>query len=116
MLEFYDWLSKKAIKEEMAPSGFDANPLEKFKFNDDPSDFGQDHDSLLKEIIKMAMSKAPKETMNFLKDLSRDDDDMRNLVNRLTGNNTPKPSNFAQDEVVPSIADQGKGESEFENQ
>lgn len=116
MLEFYKWLEKKVIREDNVSSGFDANPLEKFKFNDDPSDFGQDHDSLLKEIIKMAMSKAPKETMNFLKDLSRNDDDMRNLVNRLTGTSIPKSGNFNQDEVVPSIADQGKGESEYENQ
>lgn len=117
MLGFYEWLNKRGYALEdfdSANQGFDANPITKFQFNDDPSDFADDHDNLLTQAIKLAMSKAPQETINFLKELSRDDEELADIVDRLgDGRAAFKRASQPKPEVVPAVADQGRGEVEY---
>jgi hypothetical protein len=119
MGRFHTWLSKKGyIFEDFESSqqGFDANPIAKFQFNDDPRDFADDHDSVLTQIMKLAMTKSPQDTINFFKELARDDEEMADLVDRIgDGRAGFKRASQEKPEVVPAIADQGRGEVEQGN-
>ena len=85
------------------------NPTEKIK-KSIPSDKGNDHDSVLKEVIKLALTKFPEETKLFLDQLAIRDEEMKELVakmrNEEPSKEIPKKPEMG-DIVVPPQADQG---------
>lgn len=105
MSMFSNWLKKRMINE-------DDDPTSSFKFNTDDSDYAQDHDKLMTELIKTVLRKYPDETMDFLNTIAgRGDAEVAGLLRKSQRGQGPRlarePSHPTQAEVVPSTADTG---------
>jgi hypothetical protein len=105
-----NWLTKRRFIEGL---GDDTNPADKFKFNTDDDDFGEDYERVQSELFKVIINKYPDEAMDFFNTIAgRGDEEVASLLRKLRTDKSPRLPRQPQhptdgDEVVPSTADTG---------
>lgn len=103
---FKQWKKMRDIRET------EDDPSSDFRFNSDGTDYAVDNDAIQEEIFRIAMSKYPNETGEFLGGLAQKDQEIAGLLSKLSRepNRTEKPEHpydDDKDELVPPNADRG---------
>jgi hypothetical protein len=110
MSMFREWLKRKGLLEDFDDS---RDPTSDFTFNTDDTDFANDYDQTLTDLIKIVLRKYPDETIDFLSTIaSRGDAEVAALLKKVSRGQENRSSVVPkhpkdQDEVMPSIADVG---------
>jgi hypothetical protein len=89
------------------------SPVDRFRFNTDDDDVGEDHEKVQQELFKVVMGKYPQEAVDFLNTIAqRGDEEVASLLRRMKKEKGPRLPRGPQhptdgDEVVPATADTG---------
>jgi len=114
ILDFKDWIVLKNIVLEDFDSPED--PTDKFKFNKNDGEIGNDYESTQREVTKAIMSKYHRQFMRFLNDLAEEnsDSELKGFARKLETDKSPgsarswKPDHHSdQEEIVPPASDRG---------
>ena len=110
MSAWKDYKKKQRLREGLADG---QNPVDRFRFNTNDEDYAEDYEKTQVELFKVAMSKYPTETQDFLNGLAqRGDEEIANLLRKVRKDKTTKLPKAPQhptdgDEIVPFTADSG---------